>query len=44
MTEQKQTNKQLTFDDFDKLDLKFFAEDLFQVIDKGLNSSIGEMG
>ena len=36
--------KQLTFDDFDKLDLESFAEDLFQVIDQGLKSPIGEMG
>ena len=35
---------QLTFDDFDKLDLKSFSDDLFQVIEKGLASSIGEMG
>ena len=41
---QPETPKNLTFDDFDKLDLGSFAKDLFQVIDQGLKSSIGEMG
>ena len=47
MTDKKQSKNsqnQITFEDFDKLDLKSFGDDLFQVIDKGLSSSIGEMG
>ena len=42
----KQPAKQakITFSDFDKLNLQAFGENLFQVIEKGLASSIGEMG
>ena len=35
---------EITFSDFDKLNLKAFGETLFQSIEKGLVSSIGEMG
>ena len=47
MTDEKQlkiSQKSITFKDFDKLDLKSFGDDLFQVIDKGLSSSIEDMG
>ena len=42
----KKDNKQdqVTFDSFDKLKLKFFAERLIQVMEKGVNSSVGEKG
>ena len=35
---------QITFDDFDKLKLKAFAENIFQIMEKGTSSSIGNMG
>lgn len=38
-----QQNK-ITFEDFDKLNLKEFAERLFQIMEKGLDSSIHDMG
>ena len=41
MTKDKQ---QITFSAFDKLDLKAFAENLFQLMEKGLASSIDEIG
>lgn len=34
----------ITFKDFDKLNLKSFGEDLFQIIGKGVDSSVGEQG
>ena len=40
----KTSQKPITFKDFDKLDLKSFRDDLFQVIDKGLSSAIEDMG
>ncbi len=36
--------KAVTFEDFDKLSLKPFAENLFQIMEKGTDSSIGELG
>ena len=38
------SNNTITFDKFDKLKLKPFAENLFQIIEKGLASSIWDMG
>ena len=38
------TNKQVTFSDFDKLNLKKFAENLFQIMEKGADSAIGDIG
>ena len=35
---------QITFDDFDKLKLKDFAENLFQMMEKGTASSVRDMG
>ena len=35
--------KAVTFKDFDKLSLKPFAENLFQIMEKGTDSSIGEL-
>ena len=44
-TNGKQNNsKRITFDDFDKLNLKPFAENLLQNIEKGIASSIGTEG
>ena len=41
----KPINKQrITFDDFDKLNLKPFGLNLFQIIEQGVNSQIGEKG
>ena len=41
----KQTNQNtLTFDDFDKLNLKTFAENLLNNIEQGVTSPIGEQG
>lgn len=40
---QGNTNK-MTFADFDKLNLKSFAENLFQIMEKGVVSSVGEQG
>ena len=34
----------MTFDDFDKLNLKAFAENLFQIMEKGSASSVHDMG
>ena len=34
----------MTFNDFDKLNLKSFAENLLQNMEKGMISSIGELG
>ena len=42
--EETSQNYELTFEDFDRLKLKSFGEDLFQVMEKGLSSVIGEMG
>ena len=45
VTDKQQSNAdKMTFDDFDKLDLKTFAENLFQIMEKGVASSIGEQG
>ena len=35
---------QITFDDFDKLKLKAFAENIFQIMEKGTSSPIEDMG
>ena len=41
----KQPNQnKLTFDDFDKLNLKAFAKNLFNNMEKGIDSSVGEQG
>ena len=38
----KQANmSKITFADFDKLNLKSFAEDLFQIMEKGITSNVG---
>ncbi len=37
-------NKKVTFKDFDKLSLKPFAENLLQIMEKGIDSSIGDVG
>ena len=37
-------SKQITFKDFDRLNLKSFAESLFQIMEKGIDSPIGDMG
>ncbi len=37
-------NKEVTFGGFDKLNLKLFAENLFQIMEKGADSSIGDIG
>ena len=34
----------ITFDDFDKLNLKLFGENLFQIMEKGMDSSVEEQG
>ena len=45
ITNNEQNNpKGRTFDNFDKLKLKSFAENLLQNIEKGITSSIGEQG
>ena len=41
---QDKEGKELTFDDFDKLKLKEFAENLRSILEQGLKSSIGENG
>ena len=41
--EQSGENK-ITFADFDKLNLKPFAESLFRIMEKGIASSVGEQG
>ena len=40
----KNNTDQITFDDFDKLNLKAFAENIFQIMEKGTSSPIGDMG
>ena len=42
--QQKSNQNQMTFENFDKLNLKSYGEDLFQVMEKGLSSSVKEMG
>ncbi len=45
VTSKKQGNtNKITFVDFDKLNLKSFAENLFQIMEKGVASSVREQG
>ena len=45
MSQQTKSNQNMiTFEDFDKLKLKDFAENLFQVMEKGASSSISDIG
>ena len=40
----KSNKIQITFDDFDKLNLKAFAENILQIMEKGSTSPIGDIG
>ena len=40
----KNNTDRITFDEFDKLNLKAFAENIFQIMEKGTSTPIGDIG